>query len=229
MSIIDTVLNLVAPHLCLDCKAEGSLLCSTCTIGLVSPQQECYFCRQPSLDSVTCDSCFKRAGLRQVVVATLYSDHARQLVRGLKFNGTQAAARVMAGIIPSLQIPKADLLIVPVPTATSRVRGRGYDQAELLGRALARRQAHIYLACLRRYGQSHQVGANRTDRLNQLAEAFVVARPERIRARQVLLVDDVITTGATFEAAALVLHAAGAAGVSAVAFARPEFDGGGVV
>lgn len=225
MSIIDSLLNLFAPHLCLGCGNEGSLLCDACSHGLVTAQTECYFCRQPALDSVTCDSCFERAGLRQVVVATLYSDQARQLVRKLKFNGAQAAAGVMAGLLPSLEIT-GELIVVPVPTATSRVRGRGYDQAELLGRALAKRQGHSYLPCLRRYGQSHQVGADRSARLSQLAEAFIVARPERIRGKQVLLVDDVITTGATFEAAALVLHAAGTAGVSAVAFARPEYDGG---
>jgi ComF family protein len=113
-------------------------------------------------------------------------------------------------------------VVVPVPTATDRRRRRGYDQATLIARALARRQDLAHVPCLRRLGRAHQVGAGRAQRLAQLAGAFVVVRPDRIRGKHVVLVDDVITTGATFEAAARALHQAGAARVSAVTFARAE-------
>jgi ComF family protein len=220
MSLIDSLLSLIAPHRCLGCSAEGSLLCSACAGMLVDSQAECYFCRQPSPDSQTCASCFRRAGLHQVVVRALYASTAKQLIWQFKFGGAQAAAGALVSAIPALNSP--DLSIIPVPTATSRVRRRGYDQAALLASALARRERLAYLPCLRRLGQTHQVGADRRARLEQLQGAFVVARPDRIRGKSVLLVDDVITTGSTFETAARALYAAGAAQVSALAFARSE-------
>ena len=218
MSTIDRLLNLIAPHDCTGCGREGSLLCSPCSEVLLEPQLECYFCRQPASASITCRDCYVRARLVQVIVGTLYAGPAKQLVRRLKYSGAQAAARTIVDALPSISV--SGLVVIPVPTASSRVRRRGYDQAALLARAFARKHELEYLPCLRRFGQSHQVGASRSDRLLQLAQAFRVVRAAHLRGKQVLLIDDVITTGATFEAAARVLHAAGAVQVSALAFAR---------
>ncbi|MEO7364521.1 MAG: phosphoribosyltransferase family protein [Candidatus Saccharimonadales bacterium] len=220
MSIIDSLLQTIAPHTCIGCQTEGSLLCADCTTGLPDSPPECYFCHQPRPDCQTCASCFSRAGLHQVVVCTLYAGIAKDLVWRLKFGGAQAAAGALVLAIPALNSP--NLLIIPVPTATGRVRRRGYDQAALLAQYLARRERLAYVPCLRRQGQSHQVGANRKARLVQLRDAFSVVRPERVRGNSILIVDDVITTGSTFEAAARALYAAGAAQVSALAFARSE-------
>ncbi len=218
MSIIDRLLSLIAPHDCISCGQEGSLLCSFCVLTLLEPQPECYFCRQPTSASTTCRDCYARAGLIQVIVGTLYDGSAKRLVQRLKYGGAQAAARTIVAALPPLSV--SGLVVVPVPTASSRVRRRGYDQAALIAKAFARKHSLEYLPCLRRDGQSHQVGASRSERLLQLAQAFRVVRMQRLRGMPVLLVDDVITTGATFEAAARVLHAAGAAQVSAIAFAR---------
>ena len=106
------------------------------------------------------------------------------------------------------------------PTATSRVRQRGYDQAKLLARALARQAGLPYLDCLARVGQTHQVGATREQRLRQLQAAFRVRRPNAVRSAYLLLVDDVSTTGATLELAATILKSAGARRVDAIVFAQ---------
>ena len=218
MSIIDHILNLIAPHDCISCGREGLLLCSLCAGALLDPQPECYFCRQPTRASSTCRDCYARAQLVQVIVGTLYDGTAKQLVQRFKYGGAQAAAQTIVAALPT--ISANGLVVIPVPTASSRVRRRGYDQAALLAKAFARKHDLEYLPCLRRTGQSHQVGASRSERLLQLAQAFRVVHASRLRGKRVLLVDDVITTGATFEAAARVLHAAGAVQVSALAFAR---------
>jgi len=220
MSVIDSLLSLVAPHECLSCTAEGSLLCGACAALLPDAPQECYFCRQPSPGSQTCAGCFRRAGLHQVVVATVYGGVTRRLIWKLKFGGAQAAARDIVAALPSLAL--SGVVIVPVPTAAGRVRRRGYDQACLLAAGVSGRYGVPVLPCLRRLGRTHQLGANRAERLAQLLEAFVVASPARVRGKWVLLIDDVITTGATFEAAARVLYAAGVVQISALAFARSE-------
>jgi ComF family protein len=114
----------------------------------------------------------------------------------------------------------ATCVIVPVPTATSRVRLRGYDQAVLIAKALAQQTRHEYVPCLRRVGQQRQVGASRTQRLQQMEQSFLVGDTTAFRGRHVVLVDDVMTTGATLESAAAIVKAAGAKRVEAVVFAR---------
>jgi ComF family protein len=113
-----------------------------------------------------------------------------------------------------------DVMVVPVPTATSRVRGRGYDQAKLLARELSRQARLPYLDCLVRSGHTHQVGASRYQRLSQLEGAFRLKDSKKVRGTRILLIDDVMTTGATLETAAGLLKAGGAGQVAAMVFAQ---------
>jgi predicted amidophosphoribosyltransferase len=106
--------------------------------------------------------------------------------------------------------------VVPVPPAPSRLRRRGFDPAGELAAALAERLDASPQRCLARRGARRQVGRRRGERLGQ---------PPKIRAtgtapRSVLLVDDVLTTGATLAACAQALRSAGAIRIVAVTFAR---------
>jgi predicted amidophosphoribosyltransferase len=142
---------------------------------------------------------------------------ARDLVAALKFRRLLPVADLMAERIH--WVAPAHMLsgtVVPVPTAPARVRGRGFDPAAELAGALAERLETSVEPCLRRRGGGRQVGRRRAER---------VGHPPRIQAhgsvpRSVLLVDDVLTTGATLSACAKALRAAGAARVVAVTFAR---------
>ncbi|HVU59867.1 MAG TPA: phosphoribosyltransferase family protein [Candidatus Saccharimonadales bacterium] len=146
---------------------------------------------------------------------------AKQLVWKLKFERGRAAVGVMAQLmLPLVSAMPDSVALVPAPTATGRTRQRGYDQALLLARRLARHSCVAYLPCLQRHGQSQQRGATRQERLVQLAQAFLVTQPAAVQGKHVVLVDDVLTTGATIEAAAAALKAAGARRVSAVVFAQ---------
>ena len=204
MSIIDDLLSVLAPHSCLDCGIEGSLLCADCASKL----------------PVASDYGDKYSALATVRAATNYSGVAKALVWQLKSNGAQAAAEIIATQMLKRFEPVPDMLIMPVPTASGRVRHRGYDQAKLLARALARQAELPYLDCLIRVGQTHQVGASREQRLQQLQTAFRVRRHAAIKATRLLLVDDVTTTGATLELAASALKTAGAAQIEAIVFAQ---------
>jgi ComF family protein len=157
-----------------------------------------------------------------VYVATVYDGPAKDMVWQLKFQGAQTAAQIMARQMTRVLVKDEPACVVPVPTATGRVRRRGYDQARLLARQLARRGHLPYVEVLKRQGQAHQVGANREQRLWQLQTAFRACNLSAVRGRRLILVDDVVTTGATLEAAAAVLRAAGARRVDAVTFAQPQ-------
>jgi ComF family protein len=220
MSIIDHILSLLAPYECLVCTAEGGLLCNICIRRLPSLSDRCYRCLRSSFGFRTCRECAPESRLYSVRAATGYSGAAKDLVWQLKSAGAQAAVEIMAARLAELLVYSPGTFIVPVPTATGRVRRRGYDQARLLARALSRQTGLPYLDCLARHGQTHQVGASREQRLRQLQDSFRATNLQAIQRAPILLVDDVVTTGATFEAAADCLVAAGAGRILAVAFAQ---------
>ncbi len=147
-----------------------------------------------------------------------YEGPARALVGGLKFRGARGlagelAAAIAAGAPPGL----LEGALVPVPLAVRRRRERGYNQAEVLARGLSERTGLLVCDLLERSGGgARQLGRGRRARLAR-APAF---RALRMAPPRAVLVDDVITTGATLAACAQALRAAGAREVVAVAYAR---------
>jgi ComF family protein len=221
MMILDTFLAHIAPHECVGCGTEGKLVCEACSSKLVQPAGRCYRCHRVSPEGRTCANCLRTSKLYAVTAVALYEDCAKDLVWRLKFGSARMAAREMAELMAGrYTFTGTPVLLVPVPTATSRIRRRGYDQARLLARELSRATRLPYCNCLSRLGQHQQVGASRERRLKQLAEAFRVSALAPIRGAHIILVDDVVTTGATLEAAAAVLKASGAKRVEAIVFAR---------
>lgn len=142
MPLLETLIKTVTPHVCLNCQAEGSLLCADCAPLRCPPLAvHCFRCLKPTDASGVCAGCRPETVLESVWVATEYTGLAKELVRKLKFDRAQAAVEPMAWLI-SQRAPYLgeDTVIVPIPTATRRVRQRGYDQAHQLARHLARRQ-----------------------------------------------------------------------------------------
>jgi len=224
MSLTDKLISVVAPHDCLGCGYEGRLVCAGCATGLKKVPERCYRCHEFSLRASTCENCRRSGALRRVHVGMAYEGLAKELIWQLKFHGAQAAAEVMARRMAPLLFDMCAsstgeaAVLVPVPTATGRARSRGYDQAKLLARELSRQAGLSYADCLRRSGQTHQVGASRERRLEQLRTAFRV-KISRLRPA-IILIDDVLTTGATLEAAAAALRRAGVFSVDAAVFAQ---------
>jgi len=222
MSIIEQIVRVIAPFTCLGCRLEADrLLCDSCLELLPKVPSRCYRCRAVTEDYATCPDCRSRTALREVMVYAHHQGLVKELIHRMKYEraqaGTREAAVLLVPLLPDL--PK-DAVLVHVPTATGRVRSRGYDHARLIARELSRRSRMAHATLLGRHGQAHQVGASRAERLRQLEGAFRPLRVDLIRGRQIILVDDVLTTGATLETAARVLRRAGAARVSAVVLAQ---------
>lgn len=218
--MFDTLLALIAPHICIGCAVEGDLWCGDCRRDAPAAIERCYRCHALSVAGRTCPSCRRASALYQVQAATAYEGGAKRLIWKLKFERARAGARDAAALIAVRCTIPEEVVLVHVPTATSRVRRRGYDQAWLVARSLARRLGTPARPWLLRLGQKQQRGASRRGRLQQLDGAFMVQGVAAIRGKHVVLVDDVVTTGATLEAAARTLKAAGAKRVSAVVFAQ---------
>jgi ComF family protein len=151
-----------------------------------------------------------------------YEGPARALVRALKFRGATLAADAMAAQI-AVGAPPGVLhrgVLVPVPLHPRRLRTRGFNQAERLAAALSHRTGLRVSDCLRRLGPARtQVGRGRTERLAG-THGTVSVRERAAIPRRAILVDDVVTTGATLAACAAALRAAGVHELVAVAYAR---------
>lgn len=202
-AIASLVATLLAPPCCAACgrpASAGDTLCDRCDAELGRGAG-----RWLRVDAV--DAAWAARG---------YEGVARELVAAVKFRRLLPAIGVLADLIAA-EAPDGllDGALVPVPADPLRRVWRGFDPADLLAHRLATRTEVPLRGCLRRVHGGRQVGRSRGERLSS---------PPRVRAaggapERTVLVDDVVTTGATMEACARALRAAGAEEVHAVAFA----------
>jgi competence protein ComFC len=220
MRLLERASAWIAPYSCLVCGREGRLVCLDCQDrAIITKRPTCYSCNALSEGGRTCDRCRRRSPLAGVTVASHYDGQVKELILKLKFEGAREAAGITAQwLAPLLDRVQFDL-VVAVPPAAGRYRRRGYNQAELIATELAARLALPYSNPLIRLGNSRQLGQARRQRLEQARRAFGAASRSPL-PRRVLLVDDVITTGATMAACAEALKQAGAKSVWGAAVAK---------
>ena len=221
-------MDLVFPPRCVGCGTFGAFLCAACLSAMPrAAPPRCPVCWMPSerYDS-PCRRCHDRTfHFEAARSAFVHERAAREAVHALKYQGLSALARLMAP-------PMAECLcqwappaqaIVPVPLSGRRQRLRGYNQSELLGREVSRLTGLplVLRALARRRSTPPQARiADEAARRQNVAGAFAPG-PETVNGG-VLLIDDVLTSGATLDACARVLTEAGAGPVFALTFARED-------
>jgi predicted amidophosphoribosyltransferase len=165
-------------------------------------------------------------GVDTLAALIAYRGAGRQLVTRLKYRNARASVGWLAAGMAAAAPPGVDV-VTWVPTTTSRRRGRGFDQAELLARAVARCLGLPCRRLLRRRAGPAQTGRTLAERRG---DGPRLASPGNLAGRRVMVVDDVVTSGATLAAAAEALRCAGAVAVHAtVAASTPLKDRAGVV
>lgn len=235
----DSVLALVYPQRCAACDGtvdsrHDGVACSTCwdatrifdeddtlcwkcgalsTAALPEEKRQTVRCGRCDADSFT--------GAR---ACGLYEGALRASILELK-REPNVARRLLETLRQTQQrAPLAEVdLIVPVPLHASRERERGFNQAVVLARELARATKlpiDEYSLVRRVHTERHRAGMDARARRDSVESAFEVRRPEPIAGRRVLLIDDVFTTGATVSECAAVLKSAGAADVYVLTIAR---------
>ncbi len=231
-SIINRVIEGVFSFPCPGCRAElpigeKNFFCGECLarLRLFRPP----FCPDcgGELDGVLerCGECLKlapRAWERGMAVMEM-TGYARILVHRLKYRNVPELARAF-GVLLAARLEAAEIsadMIVPMPLHWRRAWQRGYNQAELLGRALSE-QTDVPLKRIltRSRATRKQASLTRNERLENLAGAFSVKEGEICGNRSILLIDDVMTTGATLGEAAAVLRDAGAEKVNVIVLAK---------
>lgn len=223
MQVLQHLLNIIAPTYCLGCGVEGSSLCTACTSVKLNPYgSRCYVCARLNPNSQTCSKCSRLGGPRHVWISCVYDELVGQLIEAYKYDcNRQVAANLSTIMTNNFALnKKLDYMLVSLPAAPTRRRERGFDHALLLAKLIASKYGLTYSSALGRHGDLRQVGSSRTQRFKQAKASYFTAKPKTVAGRNVLLIDDVVTTGATLQAAAKALRAAGAKQIDALVFAK---------
>lgn len=214
------------PLRCLVCgerAAQDRDLCEACHAALPWQGPACRHCALPLPQPGECGHCLQHPPpLGEVHAAFDYAFPIDRLLPRLKFHGDFTAGRVLTQcMVERLSRRPRPHAVVPVPLHRARLRQRGYDQALELAKPLARALQLPLLddALLRRKTTTAQSRLDAETRQRNLRDAFV-ATPATSLPAHVVLVDDVMTTGATLHAAARALHVAGVQRVDAWVCAR---------
>ena len=212
--------DLLYPRRCAACRRRGEWLCADCLLRCTVHGEGCCHRCGSRLRGSGCATCARYIrNLDELHAAYEYSGPVRELVHRFKYNNISGAAEWIASRMP-VDWLAGGAVLVPVPLHPARRRRRGYNQAELVAQALARRLGLPLCDCLVRRGSAAaQVGRARGARLASPPGVITLARGRSAPVRAVL-VDDVLTTGATISACARALRAAGSPEVAAVTYAR---------
>ncbi|VBB46331.1 ComF family protein [uncultured Desulfatiglans sp.] len=209
------------PLFCRSCLARweplSSPVCTCCGLPFSGPRQNDHLCGE----------CTRKPPCFDALRAPfIYGETLTKAVHAFKYRGQEHLAkpfgRLLADYAARWLEASPPLLVMPVPLHPRRLRERGFNQSLLLARPVAKRlQADLdFLALTRvRYTQT-QTGLGHADRRENVHEAFFLKRPASVKGRDVLLVDDVATTGNTLNECARILKKAGAWSVKALTLAR---------
>ena len=207
--------------LCNKCEKElkipGPLICKRCGVELKDGGAHCFNCRGHKEDNFKC---------KLIRSAFVFNTSSRALVHALKYQGADYAGKYMGRLMAARykelpELANVDVL-VPVVLFKKRLRKRGYNQSEVLARALGQiLNLPVDSTCLTRTRNTpSQTKLGRKARLENMTGAFRCVDASHIKRKTVLLIDDVATTGATLEGCAQALKSAGAKRVFAYTFAR---------
>jgi ComF family protein len=212
------VLDLLLPPSCPGCGREGAAICDACRKHLARRMDE------PAGVPIGLPS-QQPAGIVQLEWCSAFNGPARASVHALKYDGELRLVAPLADLMAERWRRAAigGEILVPVPVHPHRRRQRGFDQAELLARAVGERLALPTLNALERVGRTaaqHQLG--RRARQSNVGGAFSVAERNRaaVAGMWIVLIDDVVTTGSTLAGCAKALYEAGTLAVSALTLAR---------
>lgn len=214
--MLDAALRILLPQQCFACGAGSGdgVLCRACLASLPGiGLDRCPVCALPALGAQTCGACLAHARPYEATLAALdYAFPVDRIVQALKYAHRLAVLRLLIDLLARQPVPEADL-VVPMPLHEARLRQRGFNQAAELARPLARRWGLPVLldGVVRDLDTRPQAGLPWGERVANMRGAFRVRRP--LEGLRIVVLDDVMTTGATLAELALSLKAAGAARV----------------
>ncbi len=225
-----SLLDLLFPKRCVGCRRLGAYICVDCFTRLSFTEYGiCFVCQRGTLDGRTHPGCRTKTTIDGVFVGLTYNSLSKKLITSLKYKPYVADIAVYASELllekliqdetfAALRLPLFSL--VPVPLHASRLRQRGYNQSALITKALGKQLAVPVVELLVRQKKTRsQVGLDKDERRVNIKGAFAV-RSQKEMPQSILLLDDVVTSGATLLEAAKTLKKAGVSEVYGIALAH---------
>jgi competence protein ComFC len=220
------VVDFLFPRWCVGCGKEGEFICDSCRRSLprVMPPL-CPRCGRPQPSGILCPACVSwQAEIDGIRSPFRFDRVMRQAIHQLKYRNLRALAEPLAKLLNDYlaTYPISGEVLVPVPLHQKRLRERGYNQSSLLAKELGKlTNLPVVDDCLirQRHAPPQARSATVEERRSNVTGAFA-CRDHRLRDKQVLLIDDVSTSGATLDACAAALKAIGATSVWGLVLAR---------
>ena len=209
--VINSFLNLLFPNKCLGCGKENEILCPEC------------------LKRIDYPTLLKS---NNILAATDYNDElAKKAIWLIKYRGLKQIAEPLAELIRQRILEKIKIknpVFIPIPLSSKRLRERGFNQSELIAKYLKMKSDvagidigfRTNVLYKKIHTESQVLVKDREKRLNNIKNSFEIKNPELIKDKNIILIDDVSTTGATIIEARKVLREAGAKSVVALVVAR---------
>lgn len=216
MNLVRSILNFLFPHHCLSCKKEGVIVCDNCLLSIprehVTPIPDIltvFHYRHPLMKKLIWNLKYSnKRDIATILAVPLYDELIEELSERKLFSGF------------------ANPLLVPIPLSKSGMKARGYNQSALIVKALVELDSNTtfqakYDALEKTKETTKQAKIkNRKKRLSNMKNAFAIKNAEAIRGKNIIIIDDITTTGATITEAKKVLLKAGAREVIAFTLAH---------
>lgn len=217
--LLNRIMQLISQPECSVCRKPGQHICSECWQSSVPMRRPaCFWCNSLTIDGRTCTICSRKTYLKGCTIPFRLDGVVKDSIYSLKYDGDRDMARLLASKVSPF-VPTAHFDCVSfVPSTGHSQRKRGYNQARLLAKHLAYTSKLPLESHLLRIEHTDQIGLGRAQRLSTVEGNFISTH--KVAGKTVLLVDDVITTGATINECARTLKIAGAKSVWGIAVAK---------
>lgn len=228
------ILDFLFPKKCVGCGKLDTYFCKNCVSDIKQGELICPRCEKPAIGGQTHPVCRRRFGLDGLWSLGIYQDPLRLAIQKLKYRWTSQLAEVLIDItleywakyqpfiLDDIKKTKGqDWVVVPVPLFWWRENTRGYNQSALLGQLLSKKLGLAYCEGIKRIHYTKpQTKLKGKERKENIKRAFSINTKYKIQNTNILLIDDVWTTGATMRECCYVLKRAGAKKVWAITLAR---------
>lgn len=215
ITLKDLFLDFIFPPRCVICGQLGCFICPACEAKIVvKKSQNCPICRSDNGTGQLCKRCRPHYHLTGVICYGYFRDAVlKEAIHHFKYEGIRALdAKLSEYLIQTISTGGIKFDVVAyAPVSRKRFNERGYNQAEVLARAVARHfDRPLYRGLVKENRAKPQVGLKRRERLGNIQGSIRLNHADRVRGKKVLLIDDVLTTGATLDECARVLRLVGA-------------------
>ncbi|MBI2052928.1 MAG: ComF family protein [Candidatus Ryanbacteria bacterium] len=220
--VIHITFDFLFPPACFGCKKRGTPICDECLGPLLAPPARCFFCLEAKTDKNICKRCLAHYGLDGIFWTLAYHDPlVKKLIASFKYGRKKyLAGRLGELLLRGLKKEQLDpLLVIPIPLHEKKEKVRGFNQAELLAREAGFDLQKFILKRVRDTPSQARI-LRRSERTEKIRGAFHVQDGKKVTGKNILLIDDVATTGSTLSEAARTLKKAGAGKVYGLVLAH---------